>query len=179
MMLKELSDGEHQLLHSLGLCLLFRNTNSLFLLDEPETHFNPHWRASFITRVRQCFSGISDFVQEMLITTHTPFLISDSKPDKVLVFDKDQSNGVVSISQPKYNTLGASINKITYETFDKPETIGDGAKYLLDLLVADSMGKTDPHGLARKIMDTIGDSVERTLAVHALLQGAGAGKELD
>lgn len=51
MMLKELSDGEHQLLHSLGLCLLFRNTNSLFLLDEPETHFNPHWRASFITRL--------------------------------------------------------------------------------------------------------------------------------
>lgn len=179
MMLKELSDGEHQLLHSLGLCLLFRNTNSLFLLDEPETHFNPHWRASFITRMRQCFSGISDFAQEMLITTHTPFLISDSKPDKVLVFDKDQSNGVVSISQPKYNTLGASINKITYETFDKPETIGDGAKDLLALLVADSMGKTDPHGLARKIMDTIGDSVERTLAVHALLQGAGAGKELD
>ena len=35
MMLKELSDGEHQLLHSLGLCLLFRNSNSLFLLDEP------------------------------------------------------------------------------------------------------------------------------------------------
>ncbi|MCL1446541.1 AAA family ATPase, partial [Klebsiella quasipneumoniae] len=54
MMLKELSDGEHQLLHSLGLCLLFRETNSLFLLDEPETHFNPHWRASFITRMRQC-----------------------------------------------------------------------------------------------------------------------------
>ncbi|WP_043098795.1 restriction system-associated AAA family ATPase, partial [Pseudomonas aeruginosa] len=178
MMLKELSDGEHQLLHSLGLCLLFRNTNSLFLLDEPETHFNPHWRASFITRLRQCFSGILDFAQEMLITTHTPFLISDSKPDKVLVFDKDQSNGVVSISEPKYNTLGASINKITHETFDKQETIGDGAKDLLALLVNDPMAKTDPYGLARKIMDTIGDSVERTLAVHALLQGAGADKEL-
>ncbi|HCT4780512.1 TPA: restriction system-associated AAA family ATPase [Pseudomonas aeruginosa] len=178
MMLKELSDGEHQLLHSLGLCLLFRNSNSLFLLDEPETHFNPHWRASFITRLRQCFSGVLDFAQEMLITTHTPFLISDSKPDKVLVFDKDQSSGVVSISEPKYNTLGASINKITHETFDKQETIGDGAKDLLALLVADPMAKTDPHGLARKIMDTIGDSVERTLAVHALLQGAGADKEL-
>lgn len=47
MLLKELSDGEHQLLHSLGLCLLFRDTNSLFLLDEPETHFNPDWRANF------------------------------------------------------------------------------------------------------------------------------------
>jgi len=35
MLLKELSDGEFQLLHSLGMCLLFRGTNSLFLLDEP------------------------------------------------------------------------------------------------------------------------------------------------
>nr|WED70075.1 AAA family ATPase [Pectobacterium colocasium] len=41
MLLKELSDGEHQLLHSLGLCLLFRETNSLFLLDEPENTLQP------------------------------------------------------------------------------------------------------------------------------------------
>ncbi|WP_346400285.1 restriction system-associated AAA family ATPase [Pseudomonas syringae] len=180
MMLKELSDGEHQLLHSLGMCLLFRNTNSLFLLDEPETHFNPHWRASFITRLRQCFSDASDgsdFGQEMLITTHTPFLISDSKPDKVLVFSKEQASGTVSIGKPSYNTLGASINKITHETFDKQETIGDGAQELLAKLVADSMSKTDPHGLARKIMDTMGDSVERTLAVHALLQVSGVNEE--
>lgn len=86
MMLKELSDGEHQLLHSLGLCLLFRETNSLFLLDEPETHFNPHWRASFITRMRQCLCNTENVEQEMLITTHTPFLISDSKPEKYWFF---------------------------------------------------------------------------------------------
>ncbi|MCG2596230.1 MAG: restriction system-associated AAA family ATPase [Achromobacter sp.] len=61
MMLKELSDGEHQLLHSLGLCLLFRETNSLFLLDEPETHFNPDWRANFISRLRQCLPGNGEF----------------------------------------------------------------------------------------------------------------------
>jgi restriction system-associated AAA family ATPase len=60
MMLKELSDGEHQLLHSLGLCLLFRNTNCLFLMDEPETHFNPDWRANFITRLRQCLPDAAD-----------------------------------------------------------------------------------------------------------------------
>lgn len=68
--MKELSDGEHQLLHSLGLCLLFRNTNSLILLDEPETHFNPDWRANFISRLRQCLPNDADAVQEMLITTH-------------------------------------------------------------------------------------------------------------
>ncbi|MCG2596227.1 MULTISPECIES: restriction system-associated AAA family ATPase [Burkholderiales] len=177
MMLKELSDGEHQLLHSLGLCLLFRETNSLFLLDEPETHFNPDWRANFISRLRQCLPGNGEFAQEMLITTHTPFLISDSKPEKVLVFAKDKASGKVSVSHPPYNTLGASINKITHETFGKRETIGGGAQQVLEQLLADPISKADPHGLARKIMDTMGDSVERTLAVHALLQTLGADKE--
>jgi restriction system-associated AAA family ATPase len=177
MMLKELSDGEHQLLHSLGLCLLFRETNSLFLLDEPETHFNPDWRANFISRLRQCLPGNDEFAQEMLITTHTPFLISDSKPEKVLVFAKDKASGKVSVSHPPFNTLGASINKITHETFGKRETIGGGAQQVLEQLLADPISKADPHGLARKIMDTMGDSVERTLAVHALLQTPGADKE--
>ncbi|MEL6764389.1 MAG: restriction system-associated AAA family ATPase, partial [Cyanobacteria bacterium J06607_6] len=127
-LLKSFSDGEHQLLHTLGLCLLFKNTHSLFLLDEPETHFNPDWRANFVTRLYQSF-GDTDR-QEMLITTHTPFVISDSRPEKVLVFHK--TDGTVSISHPEYNTLGASINKITMNTFDKRETIGGHAQRKLE-----------------------------------------------
>jgi restriction system-associated AAA family ATPase len=169
MMLKELSDGEHQLLHSLGLCLLFRNTNSLFLLDEPETHFNPDWRANFITRLRQCLPAIGNVGQEMLITTHSPFLISDSKPDKVLVFEKDKTNGTISIKNPEYNTLGASINKITMETFDKQETIGQRANQLLHDLLSDPTAQSNPHELAKRIMETIGDSIERTFAVQSVL----------
>ena len=169
LMLKELSDGEHQLLHSLGLCLLFRNTNSLFLLDEPETHFNPDWRANFISRLRECFPKDSDASQEMLITTHTPFLISDSKPDKVLVFKKDQDTREVSIAHPEYNTLGASINLITMETFNKQETIGTYAKTLLQSLLSSEFNETDPRELARRIIDTLGDSIERSMAVQEVL----------
>ncbi|KPN20497.1 ABC transporter [Xanthomonas sp. Mitacek01] len=169
MLLKALSDGEHQLLHSLGLCLLFRDTNSLFLLDEPETHFNPDWRAKFITRLRQCLPGNGDFAQEMLITTHTPFLISDSQPDKVLVFGKSEATGVVQIIAPAYNTLGASINKITAETFHKQETIGAFAGSVLNRMLEDAAARRNPADLAARIMATVGDSIERTLAVHSLL----------
>jgi restriction system-associated AAA family ATPase len=170
MMLKELSDGEHQLLHSLGLCLLFRDTNSLFLLDEPETHFNPDWRANFITRLRQCLLGNGDFAQEMLVTTHTPFLISDSKPDKVLVFAKDKTSGAVSISHPNYNTLGASINKITMNTFDKRETIGGHAQALLEALRARfEQGGEDKEALITEIQQQLGDSVEKVLLIKAIL----------
>ncbi|CUI84427.1 restriction system-associated AAA family ATPase [Achromobacter xylosoxidans] len=173
MMLKELSDGEHQLLHSLGLCLLFRETNSLFLLDEPETHFNPDWRANFISRLRQCLTGQGEFAQEMLITTHTPFLISDSKPDKVLVFSKDKASGKVSISHPPYNTLGASINKITMNTFGKRETVGGHAKALLDALRARfEQGTEDKEALITEIHQQLGDSVEKVLLIKAILDSA-------
>lgn len=172
MLLKELSDGEHQLLHSVGLCLLFRETKSLFLFDEPETHFNPDWRANFITRLRECLLDAGDVEQEMLITTHTPFLISDSKPDKVLVFAKDKDTGAVSISHPDYNTLGASINKITMNTFGKRETIGGHAQSLLEAMRARfEQGTEDKEALITEIHQQLGDSVEKVLLIKAILDG--------
>lgn len=164
-MLKNLSDGEHQLLHTLGLCQLFKNTQSLFLLDEPETHFNPDWRANFVTRLHQSFNGSDG--QEMLVTTHTPFLISDSRPEKVLVFNK--ADGVVSVSHPDYNTLGASINKITMATFDKRETIGGHAQAMLDGLRQRFEQGEDKEQLITEINRKLGDSVEKVLLIKTIL----------
>ena len=169
MLLKELSDGEHQLLHSLGLCLLFRDTNSLFLLDEPETHFNPAWRASFISRLDRCLGGESGKQAEMLITTHSPFLISDSTPDKVLLFAKDDTSGAVQISRPDYNTLGASINKITMLSFGKRETVGGRAEAILsDIRTRFDQGE-NPKDLIDELDRRLGDSVEKVLLVNTLL----------
>jgi len=173
-MLKNLSDGEHQLLHTLGLCILFKDTNSLFLLDEPETHFNPQWRANFISRLRQSFSDKDreSHNQEILITTHTPFLISDSTPDKVLVFNKDKETGEVAVSNPEYNTLGASINKITMATFDKRETIGGLAQSLLnDFKTSSEKQETDKTQLIKDINNKLGDSVEKVLLIKTILDG--------
>ncbi len=165
-MLKDLSDGEHQLLHTLGLCMLFRGTNSLFLLDEPETHFNPDWRANFVSRLYEVFEGSDS--QEMLVTTHTPFLISDSKPEKVLVFNKE--DGEVSVSHPEYNTLGASINKITMSTFDKRETIGLRAQGMLDeFRLRSKDGGEDKKALIKQIDQQLGDSVEKVLLINTIL----------
>lgn len=167
-MLKNLSDGEHQLLHTLGLCLLFKNTQSLFLLDEPETHFNPDWRANFVSRLHQSLNGSDG--QEMLVTTHTPFLISDSRPEKVLVFKKDRETGEISVKNPEYNTLGASINKITMNTFGKRETIGGHAQALLDdLRRRFEQGAEDNEDLITEIHQQLGDSVEKMLLIKTIL----------
>lgn len=178
---KSLSDGEYQFLHSLGLCLLYKDTNSLFLLDEPETHFNPDWRAQFISRLRDCFKTANPKVQrEILISTHTPFLISDSTPEQVLVFDK--SDGIVSVNRPDYNTLGASINKITMKTFRKRETIGGFAQQKMatfkqrfeDMKTTGS--ETDKQELIDEINLQLGDSVEKILFIKTILDSMEGSK---
>ncbi len=164
-LLKSFSDGEHQLLHTLGLCHLFKGTQSLFLLDEPETHFNPEWRANFVSRLHQSFQGNDS--HEMLITTHTPFLISDSKPEKVLVFSKDGSG--ISVEHPDYNTLGASINKITMKTFGKHETIGKHAQTILDGLRKRFEQGEEKEQILDETYNQLGDSVEKILLIKTIL----------
>lgn len=173
--LKSLSDGEHQFLHALGLCLLYQDDNALFLLDEPETHFNPSWRAQFISRLRECFEeeSVENILPEMLITTHTPFLISDCKPEQVLVFEKKQNT--VTVSRPDYNTLGASINKITLNTFNKRETIGGYAWQELEAfrerfeISKDVASNEEKQSTINMINHHLGDSVEKVLLIKTIL----------
>lgn len=111
----------------------------------------------------------------MLVTTHAPFLISDSKPEKVLVFDKDKASGVVSIRQPEYNTMGASINKITMNTFGKRETIGGYAQMLLEGLRQRFEHGDDKEQLIAEINRQLGDSVEKVLLIKTILDSGRQG----
>lgn len=175
---KALSDGEHQFLHTLGLCLLFKDTRTLFLLDEPETHFNPDWKAKFISSIRNCFSkeekNSDETMREMLITTHSPFLISDSKSDYVYVFKKDSKSGKVEeILHPEFQTFGSSVNKIGIRIFEMPNTIGEYAqKRVEEFRIEFATYKEDLkllEDLIIRIDNELGESVERILLVNEII----------
>lgn len=170
-LIKSLSDGEHQFLHSLGLCLLYKDKKCLFLLDEPETHFNPDWRAKFISSIRDCFQDkdSKSTMREMLITTHTPFLISDSKKEYVLLFHKNTVSKTVEVIRPDYNTLGASINKITMKSFGKTETIGGYAEKQLNDIKERFEAGAPKQALIDEVNNLLGDSVEKILFVKRVL----------
>jgi restriction system-associated AAA family ATPase len=175
---KALSDGEHQFLHALGLCLLFRNKRTLFLLDEPETHFNPDWKAKFISSIRNCFPELSPqgirVMREMLITTHSPFLISDSRMEYVLFFEKNEAtNKVESALRPDFQTFGSSVNKIAIRIFGMPNTIGEFAASKLDEFKEELPKlneKNELEDLIRRTQKALGESVERTLFVNQIFE---------
>ena len=166
---KSLSDGEHQLLHTIGLCLLYRHESVLFLLDEPETHLNPDWRASYISTLRAALEAdqdISQVMREVLLTSHSPFIISDCRKENVLVFSKEPATRLVTCNRPDFETFGASANLITMEIFKRDETIGNFSKDKLDEMVKKLDGpNVNLRSLAREIDKQFGDSVEKTMAL--------------
>ncbi|MBX8945339.1 restriction system-associated AAA family ATPase [Lysinibacillus sp. K60] len=168
---KSLSDGEHQFIHALGLSLLFKDEPCLFLLDEPETHFNPEWRAKFISCLRECFQKEKNksTVRDMLITTHTPFLVSDSRKEYVLLFNRDNIDQVVKATRPSFNTLGASTHKITMDLFGRRETIGDHALSEINKLEKRYLNGENVAGIVSDAHILLGDSVEKILFINKIL----------
>ena len=170
--LKNLSDGEHQLLHTIGLCLLFRHKPALFLLDEPETHLNPDWRASYVSTLRAAFEADKDtknVMREVLLTSHSPFILSDCQQANVLIFKKDAETQTVSYYRPDFNTFGASANAITIKVFGRTETIGDYAMKKVNDLWQQLEAGVSPDELISEAGKTLGDSVEKILFINQAL----------
>ncbi|WP_175745437.1 restriction system-associated AAA family ATPase [Burkholderia ambifaria] len=168
---KALSDGEHQLVHTIGLCLLFRHEPALFLLDEPETHLNPDWRASYVSTLRSALEADGEskaVMREVIFTSHSPFIVSDCKRDHVLIFSRD-SKGVVTWNTPTFNTFGASSNSITMQVFGQKETIGDYAAGKLQELRNRLALDGDPDDLIESANDLLGDSMEKILFINDAL----------
>lgn len=165
---KALSDGEHQFLHSLGLCLLFKDTRSLFLLDEPETHFNPSWKAKFLSSLRFCFEqeeeNSNQTMREMLITTHSPYLLSDSDSQYVQVFKKGEAP-----FHPDFQTFGTSVNTIGIKIFNMPNTIGKVAQKRITDYKEELEQIESPENIElfiKKVKSEMGESVERLLLLN-------------
>lgn len=92
---KSLSDGEHQLLHTIGLCLLYRHESALFLLDEPETHLNPDWRASYISTLRAALEA-DEATKNVMREVSSPRIHPSSSPTAA----KRMSSSSTKITRP-------------------------------------------------------------------------------
>ena len=170
---KGLSDGEHQFNEVVGSIMMMEQEGCLFLMDEPDTHFNPMWRSKMIeilnhvcaTKLDNKDNPIEVRNQEIIITTHSPFVISDSYKEDVYKFDKGES--YITFANPKIETYGASISILMQEIFDREISISDLANFDLDeLRESFKVLKTEKDILKRieeakeKLLD-FGESIEK------------------
>lgn len=166
---KQLSDGEHQLLHVMGTLMLMQEGDVLFILDEPETHFNPQWRAKMISLIMQNNENNNN-EQDYFITSHSPFIISDCKPNNVYIFNRQGNKMTVeTAAQKRLNTFGASVNVLTEEVFNKNESIADYSLAILNEIKGRKFKNLAQIQKAKEDARILGDSVEKTLLFRKLL----------
>lgn len=164
---KALSDGEHQFNEIFGMVLMMEQAGCLFLIDEPDTHFNPKWGAKLIKTLNLMAASSFDSkgniekvrTQEIIITTHSPFVISDSSSEDVYHFVK--TNGFVEYSNPTVQMYGASISVILDEIFEKEETISEMAKKELKEMVENITTLEELRVVVDRLNTDFGDSVEK------------------
>lgn len=160
-----LSDGEHQLAQLLGTACMASFPNVLFLLDEPESHFNPQWRVEFISKLLKLPVNSSDdnrsqnvavAKQECMITTHSPFVPSDMPSDNVLIFERDSSGLAVNVRRPRIETYGSTFDAILEDCFSVNPPMSELPRQeIKDLLKSESADEI------REAMTRLGDSVDK------------------
>jgi len=164
-----LSDGEHQLSQLLGTFCMASFPNVVFLLDEPESHFNPQWRVKAISLLRDVATangtrraGFIGSQQDCLLTTHSPFVPSDMLRENVFIFNKDE-NGKVSVKNPDIQTYGATFDAILEQCFDVRPPISEEPRNE----IAELMRSEDSEKI-RGGINKLGDSVEKAFLADRL-----------
>lgn len=111
----DLSEGEQQLLVVLGLLKFTQSKESLFLLDEPDTHLNPSWKFEYLNLIEKIV-GPSDSSQ-VILSTHDPIVIGGLTKEAVTIFDRSISGTVVR--KPETDPRGMGVAALlTSDIFD-------------------------------------------------------------
>ncbi|TNC09087.1 chromosome segregation protein SMC [Methylobacterium terricola] len=135
----ELSEGERQLLTVLGLMRFTAGEESLFLLDEPDTHLNPRWSVDYLRYIEHFISEADgdsgSYSSHVVLTTHNPMAIAELQREQVQILvsrGSERDRQVVSVF-PEESPKGmgyASI--ITSDMFGIASTLDRDTQALLE-----------------------------------------------
>ena len=128
---QELSEGEQQLLTVLGLLKFTGGKDSLFLLDEPDTHLNPSWAVKYLKFLREFVPNHE--TSHLLMVTHHPLAIAELEKQQVQVMWRD-SNFQVHAQEPEESPRGMGYGGIlTSDMFGLRTTLDKSTERLLQL----------------------------------------------
>jgi predicted ATPase len=144
---RELSEGEQQLLMVLGLLRFTREDESLFLLDEPDTHLNPAWSLEYLDLLAKVIGDYS--TSHILMTTHDPLVLTNLKRTQVQVMLRDENTGMIRVQPSVFDPKDMGVDGLlTSDLFGLQTTIGTELQSLLAeraSLIAFGSERTEPQ----------------------------------
>lgn len=120
-------------------------THLLFLIDEGEIGLHPAWQQRFLNTLIEnlplMFADVGVKSIQLILTTHSPFILSDVPNNHVIFLEKNVNGECVIRKNPlqdKKMTFGANIHSLLSDGFFMKEgLIGDFAKKKINQLIDD------------------------------------------
>ena len=129
----QLSEGEKQLVAVIGAVTLTNQKDNLVLLDEPDTHLNPHWSWDYPGMLTEAFKAEQQPRSTVLMATHDPVMISGMVREQVLLAHTGIPDHPL-YSRPHRNPRGQGVANIlcSSEFFGLPSSLDKETQKLLD-----------------------------------------------
>lgn len=109
-------------------------THFILLFDEPESNMHPDLARSFINDLINFLENYPDKYFQIIISTHSPFILSDLLPGNVTLLNKG-FDGYCKIEPNNISTFSANIHDILSNSFFMSSTIGAYSKNILDNII--------------------------------------------
>jgi predicted ATPase len=109
--LNTLSSGEKQIVFRAGFLLqnLRAVCEGIVLVDEPELSLHPEWQARIIDFYIALLSDENGFHPQIIVSTHSPFIVHGAVGAKAIILQKDSATGKVSeMPAPHYDFIEGS-----------------------------------------------------------------------
>lgn len=125
----EISDGEKQLLSVLGLMRFTGKDESLFLLDEPDTHLNPAWKWNYLQLIKDVVQQNAE--SHLIMTSHDPLTMGSLMSSQVQIMSRNE-NGTLFVAQPDIDPRGLGFTSILTQIFGLRTTLDPKTQAELD-----------------------------------------------
>jgi len=143
----------------------YKKRKYIVLLDEIDIGFHPDWQKETIQYIIDFLSLISDKNFHIILTTHSPFLISDLPKENIIFLDRDKNGNCIVLDglKKKKQTFGANIHTLLSDSFFMEEGLmGEFAKSKIDevikLLNKSNLEKEELE-YCEKIISIIGEPI--------------------
>jgi predicted ATPase len=137
----------------------------IFCLDEPDISLHPNWQKKYISEVLSLCKKFNKKIH-LLITTHSPFLLSDIPKQNIIFLDTYENGNckVVDGLKDKKQTFGANIHTLLSDSFFMEDGLmGEFAKGKIDEVISYLNGKKDTKikndDEAQKLVNIIGEPI--------------------
>ncbi len=174
---KEMSEGEQQLLMVLGLLRFTKMSQSLVLLDEPDTHLNPHWQLGYLHLLLEALVGTASdrkasarlpieelekrLTSQVLLSTHDPLAIAGLVKENIHLLKRREKTEECLAASPTENPRGMGFTGIlTSEMFGLKSDLDEETLRLLDQH-AELVGKKTLTADEKKKLREMTNEVER------------------